>query len=168
MRRRLDPRRQLEAGDKGDDIGAALHPILVDAGCRGQHRLPAERRGHVPGQIQDARAAIRWLRANAGELGIDPDRIGAWSWPAARPRRAPRHVERRGRAGRRRLGPLEPGAGRGGDLGPTDFLVVLAGWTNVEPERAASKLYGGSLSERRSLVRLASPVAHVGPDAHRS
>lgn len=28
-----------------------------------------------PAQIQDAKALIRWTRANAGRLGIDPDRI---------------------------------------------------------------------------------------------
>ncbi|MGJ3242390.1 MAG: alpha/beta hydrolase fold domain-containing protein [Opitutales bacterium] len=31
-----------------------------------------------PAQIQDCKAAIRWLRYHAGEYGIDPDRIGVW------------------------------------------------------------------------------------------
>jgi acetyl esterase/lipase len=31
-----------------------------------------------PAQIQDCQAAIRWLRANASDYGIDPDRIGVW------------------------------------------------------------------------------------------
>ena len=31
-----------------------------------------------PAQLHDAKAAVRWLRARAGELGIDPDRIAAW------------------------------------------------------------------------------------------
>jgi len=31
-----------------------------------------------PAQIQDCKAAIRWLRANADRYGIDPNRIGAW------------------------------------------------------------------------------------------
>jgi acetyl esterase/lipase len=30
-----------------------------------------------PAAIHDAKAAVRWLRANAGRLGIDPKRIGA-------------------------------------------------------------------------------------------
>lgn len=33
---------------------------------------------HWPAQIQDCRKAIRWLRANAGSLGLDADHIGAW------------------------------------------------------------------------------------------
>jgi acetyl esterase/lipase len=31
-----------------------------------------------PAQLYDAKAAVRWLRARADELGIDPDRIAAW------------------------------------------------------------------------------------------
>ena len=31
-----------------------------------------------PAQLHDAKAAVRWLRARAGELGIDPERIAAW------------------------------------------------------------------------------------------
>src|SRR5205085_4082805 len=31
-----------------------------------------------PAQIEDCKAAIRWLRANASEYGIDPKRIGVW------------------------------------------------------------------------------------------
>jgi acetyl esterase/lipase len=31
-----------------------------------------------PAQIEDCKAAIRWLRAHAKELNFDPDRIGAW------------------------------------------------------------------------------------------
>ena len=29
-----------------------------------------------PAQIEDCKAAVRWLRANAGTYGLDPDRIG--------------------------------------------------------------------------------------------
>jgi acetyl esterase/lipase len=31
-----------------------------------------------PAQLHDAKAAVRWLRARAAELGIDPDRIASW------------------------------------------------------------------------------------------
>ncbi len=31
-----------------------------------------------PAQLHDVKAAVRWLRARAGELGIDGDRIAAW------------------------------------------------------------------------------------------
>ncbi len=31
-----------------------------------------------PAQIEDVKAAVRWLRAHAGEYGIDPARVAAW------------------------------------------------------------------------------------------
>ena len=31
-----------------------------------------------PAQLHDAKAAVRWLRERAAELGIDPERIAAW------------------------------------------------------------------------------------------
>ncbi|HZL37833.1 MAG TPA: alpha/beta hydrolase [Tepidisphaeraceae bacterium] len=31
-----------------------------------------------PAQIQDCKAAVRWLRANAGKYHLDPDHVGAW------------------------------------------------------------------------------------------
>ena len=54
--------------------------------------FPFARRGYVcasieyrlsgeatwPAQIEDCKAAVRYLRAHADELGLDPERIGAW------------------------------------------------------------------------------------------
>jgi acetyl esterase/lipase len=40
------------------------------------HRLSGE--ATWPAQLHDAKAAVRWLRARAGELGVDPDRVAAW------------------------------------------------------------------------------------------
>src|SRR5690606_26916634 len=36
--------------------------------------------GHAvfPAQIEDCKAAIRWLRAHAKEFGLDPQRFGVW------------------------------------------------------------------------------------------
>lgn len=31
-----------------------------------------------PAAVRDTRSSVRWLRAHAGELGIDPDRIAVW------------------------------------------------------------------------------------------
>lgn len=40
-----------------------------------EYRLANEKK--YPAQIHDLKAAVRWLRANAKSLGIDPERIGA-------------------------------------------------------------------------------------------
>lgn len=52
---------------------------LVDEGfavASINYRLSGE--ALFPAGAQDAKAAVRFLRANADEYGIDPDRIGAW------------------------------------------------------------------------------------------
>jgi acetyl esterase/lipase len=35
-----------------------------------------------PAQIEDCKAAVRWLRANASTYGLDPDHIGVWGMSA--------------------------------------------------------------------------------------
>ncbi len=40
-----------------------------------EYRLSGEAR--FPAAVEDTKAAVRWLRANASQYGIDPDRIGA-------------------------------------------------------------------------------------------
>jgi acetyl esterase/lipase len=40
---------------------------------------PAHR---FPAQIEDCKAAVRWLRANADKYNLDPDHFGAWGGSA--------------------------------------------------------------------------------------
>lgn len=44
------------------------------------YRLSGE--APFPAQIEDCKAAVRWLRANAAKYQIDPDHIGAWGHSA--------------------------------------------------------------------------------------
>ncbi|HXC54919.1 MAG TPA: alpha/beta hydrolase [Rhizomicrobium sp.] len=43
-----------------------------------QYRLNSPKGAVWPAHIHDVKAAIRWTRAHAGELGIDPERIVLW------------------------------------------------------------------------------------------
>ncbi|MBN1669469.1 MAG: alpha/beta hydrolase [Kiritimatiellae bacterium] len=71
-------------GDKKDDAAfcgwLATHGYVVAAV---NYRLspspkePGQRRAHYPAQIEDCQNAVRWLRKNAKEYGIDPNRIAA-------------------------------------------------------------------------------------------
>ena len=65
-------------GDKKMDIARSAEPMLangyavVDVG----YRLGSE--AIFPAQIYDAKASIRWTRANASKYGFNPDKIVAW------------------------------------------------------------------------------------------
>lgn len=64
-------------GDKRDIAGKV--PPLLDAGyavASVDYRLARESR--FPAAVQDAKAAVRHLRAHAAEYGLDPGRFAAW------------------------------------------------------------------------------------------
>lgn len=66
-------------GDKSDGAGLAGVDQLLEAGyavASINYRLSGE--ATYPAQINDAKAAVRFLRANAGEYQLNPDKIGAW------------------------------------------------------------------------------------------
>ncbi len=135
------------------------------------YRLAGEARW--PAQIHDAKAAIRWIRANAASLGLDSDRIGVIGTSAG--------------------GTLAVllGASRGvndleGEVGP--HLGISSRVTCVvnrfgrldfdaEPESARAApsqakalegrlttMFGAPFSERRAAARNGSPITHVSPE----
>ncbi len=58
-----------------------LHNTIKALAARGyvaatvDYRLASQAR--YPAQIEDCKAAVRWLRANAAKYGVDPERVGA-------------------------------------------------------------------------------------------
>ena len=66
-----------KGGDK-NMVGAKVQPLL-DAGyavASVNYRLSPE--ATFPAGAQDVKAAVRWLRANAGTYNLDADRFAAW------------------------------------------------------------------------------------------
>jgi acetyl esterase/lipase len=66
-----------QAGDRSEV--ASKRAALLDAGfavASVDYRLSGE--ATYPAQIQDVKAAVRFLRANADAYGLDPDRFAAW------------------------------------------------------------------------------------------
>lgn len=66
-------------GDKADGAGLAGVDQLLEAGyavASINYRLSGE--ATHPAQINDAKAAVRFLRANASQYSLNPDKIGAW------------------------------------------------------------------------------------------
>lgn len=75
-----------------------------------------------PSQIQDTKCAVRFLRANAEKLGIDPDRIGVWGESCG--------------------GQL---AGLMAVKGGIDGFENVGGWENVPSDVAAAVSWYGAL-----------------------
>jgi acetyl esterase/lipase len=121
-----------------------------------------------PAQICDCKAAIRYLRANAAKLGIDPNKIGVWGGSAGG-----HLVALLGTSGD--VKELEGDLGTTGVssrvscvidfFGPTDFLAF--GVTNPrlnEPGQPVYKLFGGPLKDKQAEAKQASPVTYISKD----
>ena len=166
-----------KAGDKRD---GQLTPMLEGL-KRGyavvaiNYRLSGE--AVWPAQIYDCKAAVRWIRAHAGEYKLDPDKIAAWG----------------GSAG----GHLSAMLGVSGDVpsleglalgnpgqssrvqavvdwfGPTDFLKmdeqlkesgVANPMAHSVPDSPESELIGKNLEEAPELVKAANPETYISDD----
>ncbi|NQW29087.1 MAG: alpha/beta hydrolase [Ignavibacteria bacterium] len=120
-----------------------------------------------PAQIEDCKAAIRWLRAHAAEYGLDADRFGAWGSSAG--------------------GHLVSLLGTSGDIaefdvgdntnissrvqavcdyyGPVDFKTMCEVYKRfAQPDSPLSKLLGGPISTRPEAAKAASPITYITPD----
>ena len=158
-----------EGGSKND--AGVLTGLVTDGNFVAAsvgYRLTNE--AHWPAQIHDCKAAIRWLRAHAGEYGIDPERIAVFGISA----------------GGHLVSLLGTTTGEGpkeleGDIGandgvattvacvinfcgPANFLTFAdkGSIISVEsPGTAITKLLGGPLSEKIDAATACSPVTHI-------
>jgi acetyl esterase/lipase/cyclophilin family peptidyl-prolyl cis-trans isomerase/catechol 2,3-dioxygenase-like lactoylglutathione lyase family enzyme len=125
-----------------------------------------------PAQIEDCKAAVRWLRANARTYGIDPDRFAAWGASAGG------HLASTlGTAGW--VKEFEVGENLEVSsrvqavvdyFGPTDFLQMDAhrlanGQVHDPADSPESQLIGGALQENPDKAARANPITYVTRDA---
>jgi len=124
-----------------------------------------------PAQVEDCKAAVRWLRANAGSRGYDPDRFGArgssaggylatmlGTTGATRKFDVGEHLEVSSR--------VQAVADR---YGPIDFLQMDAhllpgGEVSNKPDSPLSQLIGGNIVENADRVREANPITYITGD----
>lgn len=114
-----------------------------------------------PAQVEDAKCAVRYLRANAKKLNINPDAIGAVGFSAGA------HLSML-------LATMDEGDGLEGDgghgdqkskvqaavsfVGPTDFTVDDLPQASVN---IIKNWLGGDLKEKAKEAHLASPVTYI-------
>lgn len=119
-----------------------------------------------PAQLHDCKAALRWLRFHAAELGLDPDHIGVWGGSAGGHLAALLGTSYD-------VSELEGDSGWPGVSTRVQAVVSVCGASDLsqisEQHHAANPepalLFGGPVRERHELVQLANPVAHLRPDA---
>jgi len=128
------------------------------------YRLAPEHR--FPAAVHDTKAAVRWLRAHAADLGIDPERIGVTGSSAgghlAQFLAVTAHV------------PRFEGEGGNPDrssavacvvnvYGPSDFTKSYG--KSVDAHEVLPLWFGGNLDTHRALHIQGSPLTWVTPDA---
>jgi acetyl esterase/lipase len=137
------------------------------------YRLAGEAK--FPAQIYDAKAAVRWLRANAGKYNLDPQKIAAWGISAGSTLAA-----LLGTSGHlKEMEDLSMGNAAESSrvnavvswYGPTNFLTLNSqhaqlGHKPKQPSDAAgeSQLMGGSIASVPEKYRAASAIAHINAD----
>jgi len=122
-----------------------------------------------PAQIEDCKAAVRWLRANKDKYALDPKRIGVWGSSAG--------------------GHLVALLGTTGDVkkfdkgknlnvssrvqavcdyfGPTDFTQISRFPSRIRhdaPDSPESKLLGVPVQESKKAAQRANPITYVTKD----
>ena len=121
-----------------------------------------------PAQINDCKAAVRWLRANAAQYRLDPKRFVAWGGSAGG-----HLVAVLGTSGG--VAELE---GMGNDLkvsssvqavvdwfGPSDLLQLSKFRSNIahdDSKSPLSQLVGGPIQENKNAAAQANPITYIG------
>ena len=117
-----------------------------------------------PAQVEDCKAAIRWLRAHAAEYGVRADRIGVVGFSAGGHLAAMLGL----------TGTQDGLESAGGDpssriqavvsfFGPTDFST--RDWPVDLEREVIVPFLGGSWTDRPDVYRKASPISHVSAQA---
>jgi acetyl esterase/lipase len=125
-----------------------------------------------PAQLEDCKAAIRWLRAQADEFGIDSSRIGVWGASAGGNLAALVGV-----TGGVRTFDVGENLEYSGSVqavcdfyGPTDFLKMDThrlpdGQIHDSADSPESRLVGGSIQDNPDKTSRVNPITYVDQNA---
>jgi acetyl esterase/lipase len=156
-------------GDKSDDVpleylarGYAVASI--------NYRLSGD--AFFPAQIEDCKAAVRWLRANASKYRLDPDRFAAWGASAGGHLSA--MLGTTGWVKEYEVGGCLDVSSRVQAVvdyyGPSDFLQMDGhrmpdGMAHDPADSPESRLIGGSIQQNREKAARANPISYVTKNA---
>ncbi|WP_406695738.1 alpha/beta hydrolase [Singulisphaera sp. Ch08] len=128
-----------------------------------EYRLSGE--AQFPAQIEDCKAALRWLRAHAKTYHIDPDNVGAWGSSAGG-----HLVSLLGTAGDKTVWDIGDHLDQSSRVqavcdfyGPADFTQMPAKQA-TKPDGSVAQLLGGSVAEKSEQAREASPISYVSKE----
>ncbi|MFN8442608.1 MAG: alpha/beta hydrolase [Caldilineaceae bacterium] len=125
-----------------------------------------------PAQIQDCKAAVRWLRAHANKYRLDSNRFAAWGPSAGGHLVAMLGVT--GQVAEYEVGEHLDFSSRVQCVvdyfGPTDFLQMDTqrlpdGMIHDTPDSPESQLVGGPIQENKEKTARSNPVTYVSADA---
>jgi len=124
-----------------------------------------------PAQIEDCKAAVRWLRANAEKYKIDPNRFAAWGESAGG-----HLVAMLGTTGNVKVFDVGEKLKFSSRIqavvdcfGPTDFLQMDAhriegGVVHIGPGTGEAQLIGGAVEENKEKAAKANPINYITKD----
>jgi acetyl esterase/lipase len=152
----------------GDHYGPANFPFAAQGyfTVSMEYRLSTE--AAFPAQIHDCKAAVRWLRANARQYNINPDKIGVWGTSAGGHLAAllgtsANAPELEGKGGSNHYSSsvqavvdLFGGTDFSGIIGRTEYRLYM---------EVAERLVGGPLEEKEDVVRMANPIFYIRNNA---
>lgn len=118
-----------------------------------------------PAQLYDCKAAIRWIREHAEDLGMDPQRIAVWGQETGAylalmlGLTGDRHGLEGGLGAHRHVSSKV--AAVVNYAGVTDLAALLGQSGADERISLEAKMLGRELTENETQLRIASPVTHV-------
>ena len=160
-------------GDKRSGLVPSRIPALVKTGryigATIAYRLSGE--AQWPAQIHDCKAAIRWLRGNADQYGIDPKRIAVWGSSAGGHLVSMLGVSHGVKELEGKIGNHTDQSSRVHAVinyyGPSALLQMDDHPSKIihnAPDSPESQLIGGPIQENRKKTKQASPLHHVSKD----
>lgn len=159
--------------DSGSKVHCPAAPVAADGYAIASIDHRSTRVAPFPAQIEDCKAAVRWLRAHASQYHLDPDHIGAWGFSSGGNLAALLGT----------TGGVKALEGNGDNMsyssrvqavcvaaGPADIMrmykEVSAPGTKFSSDGAGAieELLGGPVAQNEAKAEEASPVHYVSSD----